>query len=603
MAFVIRTVSRSAAGRDIARERRIERDAITVGRDTGSDIHLPDLAITRHHAVIRLAATGRVLVEAGDNLPVDVDGLFTQHATIDLARGGEIVLGAFRLLIGAGDTPGDVTILVERMPAHATERRDGRNRFSLAGVAPGKRRIAWLLAVAILAAFLVWPIWSFYGSAHARLSPQQIAGASADPHADAAWSPGKLSRAHAGLGGHCVACHRKAFVAVTDDTCRSCHATVHDHADSARLAAARSPPDAGARLRLTIARVFGRPDGRCADCHQEHLGAVAMAPTPQRFCSDCHADLKARLPDTRLENAADFGTAHPEFRPTLLLRPGADALHARVSLAVNPKQDTGLKFTHAQHLATGNGVARMAQTLGQAPKGRGLQCASCHVLDAEGGFRAVSMEANCQSCHSLAFGRADGMVRRLPHGNPEQAVGALQDFYAAHGVARPAAVNVASRRIPGDFAAASARALYGEAVADRGGATDRAVRALFAPGGACADCHRIIPPPRARSLAFGIAPVTIPIRYLARSVFDHRTHAAESCASCHAAARSNDARDVILPRIAECRGCHAGEKTAHRGQVPSSCALCHGFHQSAPGPDDAPIRRRSAAIIRKPRDG
>ena len=355
MAFVIRTVSHSAAGREIARVRRIDGDTVSIGRDPASDIHLPDLAVTRHHAVLRLEATGRVAVEAADNLPIDVDGKAVRQATIDLASGGEIVAGAFRIVVGAGEVPGEATVLVERIAVAPTRARDERQRFSLAGVAPGKRKTAWLLAIAIVAAFLVWPIWSFHASANARLSPAQIAGAAANPHADAAWSPGKLSLAHAGLEGNCIACHKQAFVAVSDDACKSCHMTVHDHADPARLAAARSAPDMGGRVRLTIARVFGRPDGRCADCHQEHLGAIAMAPTPQRFCADCHADLKAKLPDTRLENASDFGTAHPEFRPAIVLRPGADPLIERRSLASRPQQDTGLIFPHALHLSATNG--------------------------------------------------------------------------------------------------------------------------------------------------------------------------------------------------------------------------------------------------------
>ena len=41
-----------------------------------------------------------------------------------------------------------------------------------------------------------------------------------------------------------------------------------------------------------------------------------MAPTPQQFCADCHTDLHARLPDTRLGDAvAISATVHPEFQP------------------------------------------------------------------------------------------------------------------------------------------------------------------------------------------------------------------------------------------------------------------------------------------------
>ena len=54
----IRWTSRSATGREIKRTRRVERDAPTIGRDPGSDVHLPDLGVGLHEAKLRLAGPG-----------------------------------------------------------------------------------------------------------------------------------------------------------------------------------------------------------------------------------------------------------------------------------------------------------------------------------------------------------------------------------------------------------------------------------------------------------------------------------------------------------------------------------------------------------------
>src|SRR3546814_19748828 len=90
-----------------------------------------------------------------------------------------------------------------------------------------------------------------------------------------------------------------------------------------------------------------------------------MAPTAQRFCSDCHATLEEQLPDTELANAGDFGTAHPEFQPAFITRWDGDRpVLGRASLASNPREDSNLKFPHDLHLSKTGGVAQMAGPLG-----------------------------------------------------------------------------------------------------------------------------------------------------------------------------------------------------------------------------------------------
>lgn len=593
MSFVVRTVSFAASGREIVREQPIAGDTATVGRDPACDIVLPDLGVSRHHATLTIAGNA-VRAVAVDNLPFEVDGRSTDDGAVPLKTGGEIVIGAFRLTVAAG-TAQDVLITVERMAqlARSAELTDDRALFSLAGVAPGKRKLAWTLALAILVGFLVWPIWSFHARETARLTPRQLASASA---ADAAWSPGPLSQAHAGLEKNCTACHQEAFVAVRDGGCKSCHQDVHDHADLKRLALAKAAPDWAGRLKLAVAGAFNRPAGRCVGCHTEHQGAVAMAPTPQHFCADCHGDLKARLPDTKLADAGDFATAHPQFRPAVVVESGPTPRFQRVSLDAKPLQNTGLKFTHADHLSATNAVARMAQTLGlaggQARAGAGLTCGSCHKPDGRGAFQPVDMESNCQSCHSLAFTRSDGTIRTLRHGQPAQVVAELKDFFAVHGPTRPTGLGDGLRRRPGDFAAASLGATYGTALANRGESAAAAIRRVFSPGGACYDCHTVLP---AGGLSFRIGPVVQQSRYLLNGWFDHRAHSTQQCSDCHAAKTSNDARQLLLPKVTECRTCHVGE-AGGRGKVASTCAMCHVYHRD-PGGSGVPDPRRRPLTV------
>src|SRR3546814_15517493 len=56
------------------------------------------------------------------------------------------------------------------------------------------------------------------------------------------------------------------------------------------------------------------------------------------------------------------------------------------------------------------------------------------------------MEADCAMCHSLAFDRVGGTIRTLRHGEPEQVVADLRDFYRSRS---PAPRAGATRRRPG----------------------------------------------------------------------------------------------------------------------------------------------------------
>lgn len=571
MAFLIRHVSTTADGREIVRETRNDHSTLTVGRASENDVALPDLSVAPQHARIESGEGRRIRIIATGTLGFVVDGRSQKRADIDSARGAELAFGGHRITVGRTND-GDVTLTVRRVDAisDAEEEREEASAFSLRGKLPGKRATAWLLLVAILVGFLAIPVWGYFQRGTDNRSIYAL-------HADRSWSSGPLSSAHHGLETQCETCHVQAFVSVRDDACVACHKDVHDHAPKDRIARARAEPGPFGRFLRQVADSFHKPGpGACVDCHTEHEGAGRMAATKQAFCTDCHAGLDQRLKDTRLPNAGDFGTAHPEFRPTVAVATGDPAPMGRIPLDARAIERTGLKFPHALHLNKTGGVAQMGRTLqARYPFGEALDCKDCHAPTADRvRFRPVEFEANCGMCHSLAYDTVGGTVRKLRHGDVAQAIADLRAHYGSGGAPRPIGLD-GGRRRPGLYAQGQLYGAYFGAVARR--SADGAIAQLFAAGGACQECHTVT---RGGPAGWDVTPVHQTSRYLLHGWFDHAAHETESCSSCHAANGSSVSEDLILPGIKTCRTCHGGETSS--AKVPSSCAMCHSYH-NVPG--------------------
>jgi hypothetical protein len=577
MAYLLRQVSRSAEGREIVRSKRVDGDRLTLGRDPGADVHLTDLAVALRHATVDRTA-GRVAVQAGEGLTVELNGRKTASGTIELATGGDIRIAShvLRFMPTAAGSD-EIAIDVERTTDGEVQLdRPDERMFSLASIMPTKRSGAWLFTLLVLGLFLAWPIKAYYDRQEQQQAARQF-------HPDEMWSSGKLSQVHAQLQNDCKACHVKPFEAVRDESCKSCHTKVHDHADPYRLARAQPDVTRWGRIELAFKETFNIPPGRCVECHTEHEGKQAMPATAQRFCSDCHQDLKAKLPDTRLANAGDFGTSHPQFRPSVLTQwKGDKPMLQRVTLGSGARENSNLKFPHAMHLSKTNGVAQMTRRLSaEFGFGQSLDCKDCHDATPDGvRFQTVNMEEDCSMCHSLAFDRVGGTLRTLRHGEPEQVIADMRDFYRGSPVARPANFGGMARRRPGDVMTERTGAQFSRAAANPQRA-EQAIRAVFSRGGACYDCHQVVAPGGA-SLNYKIRPVAFPVRYMHHGWFDHKPHETETCISCHKADRSNASSDLLLPDLASCRTCHGGE-TASK-QVQSSCAMCHDYHMDGGAP-------------------
>ena len=565
MSFLIRSVTTTADHREIVRDTRVDKDVLGIGRAAENEVSLPDLSVDPRHARIEARDGRRIAVIANGTLGFEVDGRTTRSTTIDAGKGAELAFGGHRITVGSDG--GDVVLTVRRVDAvsDAEEEREEATAFSLKGKLPGRRLTAWLLVAAVLIGFLAVPVWSYLAG---RFGPQKTIY---EQQAQHSWSSGPLSAAHRSLENACESCHVQAFVSVRDETCASCHRQVHDHAPPERIARARAEPSAFGKALDSVAAFFNKPGpGACVDCHTEHEGAGRMQETRQAFCTDCHAGLDQRLKDTKLPNAGDFGTAHPQFRPTI----------GGQRVAMGSPGPSGLKFPHDLHLSTTGGVARMGQTLrGRYPFGDALECKDCHQPSADGArFQPVEMEANCGMCHSLAYDNVGGTVRTLRHGDVAQAIA---DLRASTRRASPPPALSGGRRRPGEYQQGRVYSAYFGPASQRG--SEYAVRALFSQSGTCSECHTVTP----AGSSWTVAPVVQPSRYLMHGWFDHAAHKTETCASCHKAEGSSVSSDLLLPGIETCRTCHGGE--ASKAKVPSSCAMCHSYH-SADGAPWAPSR-------------
>lgn len=560
MTFRIRTIDITADGRRIVRDKDQSKTELTVGRLAENDIHIPDLAVEPSHARIALQGP-RVTVAATGSLGFGLDGQTVREASIDARTGAELRFGGTRISVGTAED-GTVLLTVEPVGDSAKDKSE-KDGLSLASVMPGKRGLSWILAGLVLVLFLAIPVTS---NLLRSPDPKQshVIG-------DGSWTPGPLSLAHHQLEARCEACHVKPFESVRDETCMSCHKSVHDHAPQGRLALARAEPGIGGKVLWSVAHAFGKTGpGACVDCHREHEGLAPMALPRQQFCADCHGTLKDRLKDTKLGNASDFGKMHPQFTPAVMTDPVTKTVR-RLSLDDSPRENSGLAFPHKMHLDPRGGVAKMAATLaGEKGYGtNGLTCADCHHPSEDGvRFKPISMERDCEACHSLVYSKLGSTYRKLRHGDVDQAVA---DLTVAGNTTQPL---VTGRARPGAYGAN--QLYFARFTRPVGGGI---VAGMLGKDGVCGECHT----PLWKNGKPGVVPVSLPARYMAHGWFDHAAHKQTGCAECHAAPTSEHSSDVLLPKVAECRSCHLGED-APKGKVPSSCAMCHAYHPTGTAP-------------------
>jgi predicted CXXCH cytochrome family protein len=549
MRWLIRRVLKKGKGAVSYEEDIHYGDVLTIGRAADQAIFLPDMRSALNHARITLLSSGQYKVESLILAGIRVNNEITYTTT---AAGGAVIeIGNTRLALlpPSQDFDGGVEVSTLDKTEQSAEKEKNAKPTRLGQTGLRKRGPSWIAFLAILVFGLFLPMIGHFVPGFGELLRHTPL-----PSTES-WNPGTLDASHHFFGADCVKCHQHAFLTVRDNACMACHANTPAHADPAKF----NLPQLG--------------DAQCRSCHQDHQGVRGLIRRDQRLCADCHADLKSRTKNaSAFEDVRDFGNAHPEFKIDL---PAWDAsgnfAPKRVTFAPELQENSGLKFNHLKHLKP-DGL--------NAPKGhRVLQCANCHIPEAGGAkMRPVNFEAMCHDCHSLGF---DPLApdREAPHGKVNEVIYTLNEYYARVALeggyldAKSPAI-VQERRRPGSPPLSQQQ--QQEALAWARDQSKTVTESLFT-GRACTTCHKVTPPHDPND-TWHIAPVRVSGVWYADAKFTHAKHSTVTCDDCHAARKSERASDLLIPGIANCRGCHAGAYA--KDKVATTCIACHDYHQS-----------------------
>ena len=562
----IQLITRSERGPS---KKTIVADWLRVGRNASCEIHLPDPRVPLEQGMI-VERDGLVYIEgeAGNQN-------ITRKAvrSVRLLEGEPLELGPYRLTRMAAPAGFDAALQVElaRPLEIGPDFRSRTASLTLGSLGLTKRWAAWAWGLTVLAIFLAIP-------AGRVLDLPWRESAQALGVGDRFWNPGPLVLAHQPVEPRCASCHEVAFEQVKDRACLECHASIGQHVGPSMRPAA----------------LF--QGARCATCHRDHKGTKATHRDDDRFCTDCHADVRSRASNATAEKAVDFAREHPPFRLSLPHEGGV----RRVRMGGAPVVEaSNLVFPHDSHVDP-RGIRSPLQ-------GRmTLECKSCHAPDASGrGFEPVSMARHCQECHALQFEPAV-TTREVPHGAPAQALTVVEEFYASLALKGTRDSFQKAFGVPGE----GLLRRPGAGTAERQDALRLASRKAQQVGAelfevrVCKTCHEVKRRPQAQGEGpqWTVAPIRANNAWMPRARFDHKSHRQAKCGDCHDVAKSKRATDVAMPTIEQCRDCHGGSRPAE-GKVTSNCLLCHGFHESA-HPWDPQFQPRSTTRVAQgePRD-
>ncbi len=549
MRWLIRKVTRKGKGQVSFEEDVHYGDVLTVGRGADQAIFLSDLRAALEHAKVTALGGNKYKVESLITAGIRVNGGIQKVAT--LGPGGLIEIGATRieLLAAPQDYDAGVEISAIDKAEMAAEKAKARKPTSLSETWLSRRMPSWVLLIAILVLFLAIPL-----SAHFSRPVSDLLAKTPLPSRDA-WLAGPLAGAHHFFGSDCNSCHSEGTKWVKDEDCLVCHGNTAAHADPATF----KLPELG--------------EARCAHCHRDHNGKNGLVREDQALCADCHVGLSQSTSGaSSLADVGDFGANHPQFKVSL---PAWDRdgqfTPQRVVLAPGLEEGSGLKFPHDVHLDPA-GL--------NAPSGRRvLECESCHVPDAGNAImKPVDFETMCQDCHALTFDVTQP-DRQVPHARIQEIIYTLDEFYANRALegdvkdaTAPDSLRV--RRRPGQAPTPAERQLALTWARDKA----RQVGESLFTGRACTVCHAVSPG-RTIDEPWMVAPVRVAGIWFPKSRFDHGSHTTMECADCHAARESSTSKDLLLPDIANCQQCHAGEAGGHN-KLESGCITCHGYHES-----------------------
>ncbi len=565
MRCLLLTVTRNRRGEPVRDGRVIEGDELRIGRNSASEIHLPDPRVRLHHASLAQNADRRLVLEV-DGDPVEVNGAMVRSA--HLRPGTTFHIGPYlcqvELPIPEGFEPHDFAFSIEREELAAPRTRESRRTpMSLreAGFSPWRAALLALVLAAIC--LLVIPRLGDFAPKAAMAAD----GITAVHALRTGWTAGPLDAGHRGFGNDCKACHDAPFEPVSDSKCMACHQNTLPHVRD-------------------VAMRTSSPEGRCATCHRDHRGLNGMTMQAPGLCSDCHSNIHGKYPKSALHDVSDFANGHPGFRLDVLPAGSNAVVHVEQTSMLQQVSYDGLKFPHDVHLAA-RGVAAPFVKSGQSSvtdeKGTRvlMHCADCHTASSTGvDFKQVNMKENCSQCHQLQF--QPGNSRQLPHGSVPEAVAVLRDFYAAAALGSESIKSTTDAGLARDVhpVSTAATARIGTTVASANAAADAAIREVFTVR-VCATCHTVTPTGDAE-LPYQIKPVAGAQHFMPEAHFEHARHGAVQCTECHKVTTQKDVQTLAMPTIETCRTCHVGDKPV-AGKVTSGCAMCHDYHSHPDG--------------------
>ena len=556
-------LTRRRSGSVARRNHEVACEALRFGRGPDNEVHLPDPRIPMNQATLH-RRDGRLQLEAFGHARVTIDGAEVRAGEVGV--GSVIELGPYRVEVVEPPGNVDVAVTIELVHplGHGADEILQRSTISLAAAGVSPRKMSWALALIVLLLFLVWPVAQYFFAPDPAMAVSDsdrtpVTGDRVWPiAADLAWNTGEISAPHKFIAENCTVCHRLPFVRVRDSECVACHADIEHHVDPATY----SFPA------LT--------DDLCQSCHKEHGGPEPIIREDEAFCGDCHGRLGDVVEDVPLLDASNFATDHPEFRPMVITDASTDR---RKRMALDPDnwpvERSGLKFPHARHLKPeGVKVPKQGRT-------RVMVCADCHQPEPGGvGMAPIMMERHCAECHLLQF-EPKAPHRTVPHGDVAAVLVTLDEFYSHQALAGGYEAEDAPpsvRRRPGSRLTRAERL---EALAWAKKRAEDAAEYVFGKS-LCGGCHVVNRGVGVGRAAWRVERVLVADRWMPKGLFDHGRHETMQCTVCHQATESEAATDVLLPGIATCRACHAGEKAEDR--VPSTCVMCHTFHQPWLGP-------------------
>ncbi|MGH7801377.1 MAG: FHA domain-containing protein [Thermodesulfobacteriota bacterium] len=498
---------------------KVESSKVNIGTGPGNEIQLEGLGVSIKHAIIE---------KLDDNTfwltDLNTDGTYVHNNLISkkcqLSNQDEIKIGPYTLVITIpASTEESITILIKQT-VEAIEEEEAPSKKEKKVQYVSRYRLSSLFTKAGLSIIGVVLLTG--------LAVLWMVGADKTP-----FSPGKLSKAHTKFNNDCTRCHTLAWHTVLDKDCQKCHKT-NPHNKNELFTPA------------------------CVQCHFEHKGNPVLADLEDKFCTQCHSELKIKgyIPSSTYETEIlGFNSGHPEFAVVVvrLANQNGDIVRVRLNDKKNLKDNTPINLNHKVHLKPNLKV----------PDGppENLLCESCHRVDANGEYTLpIEYERDCKRCHPLEFlDRFSKVKVVVPHEAPDIVRRFLQNYY------REYAINNINRLGLGRNVNA-VNQLVSSGVRD-------AEDVLFTKK-QCDKCHAI------KEIAGGLHEVEkpqIPLRWLPYSTFDHELHAKNlrlSCDSCHEAKTSEKTTDVLIPSIDKCQKCHSSE-----GGAKTECVLCHQYHE------------------------